>query len=99
MFLRSLILVALIVLVTGCGQSFDDAMKIVCDPTPYMTEVPDNPVERQVAFAITIQEHVTNQEVKRLMKSLPGLSPADRQSEMQFAVDRAGLSSCFLLDE
>lgn len=94
------LLVVVVALSTGCqGQSFKQAMEIICDPTAYITNLPDEPAARATAIAEVVNREVTNEEVLTMMASLAALPPAERRQRVEDAVARARLPSCRLLDE
>lgn len=70
-------------------QSFADAMRDVCDA----------PVREPDKMAVYIKSHLLNQEVIRFVGSIGELSPADRKAKLYKLVERAGITTCPMVEE
>ena len=92
--------VGLVLLMMGCErQSFGEAMEIVCDPRPFMDEIPDEPHQIASRSAQIIEKEVTNPEVLELLEVGSTMDYVERNELIHEAVNRAGLESCPMLGD
>jgi hypothetical protein len=84
------------VLLLGCkgGQSYPEAMRILCAADRAPSVLNANPADRNRLMSQEIEATVTNQEVLAWFGELGTLPPAEAGASVADHAKRAGLSGC-----
>jgi hypothetical protein len=81
-------------------QSFDEAMRVVCD-APDQADLPPGPAgeaNRAMVLAVWIDKRVRNQEVRQLLGGKSASTPERKIQALESGARRAGITRCALAD-